>query len=532
MICAMKKELYVLTMILLTAAVQSCDFGKNNFDVEEETLENLSHDMIVLGDKLEDPYSVDNMTKALASLYPTKADRLEIQPTDTYVRFLPKTEEEYDRIFDMGFQIMDHPLDYQIVKDGDYYHDPEIDEDEFTWLYCVLPEGTAIPSGIECEILDKCYISENDPVTRAAEPDIDWDAVERESFRLTGNSAMLDDMTKGSKSAPKGRVTIVDPSYSGGKPFGVAGVKVVCNSFVKFATDYTDRDGYYEMKKKYSSKVRYRLLFHNEKSFDIGFNKIIIPASTSNLGKWSSEGKDFEITSSSDRKLFCRCVVNNATYDYITRCGEDDLDITAPPKKLRIWIFQGMNVSSSVMMRHGAITENSLVKKFLGIYALIIKIFSPDITIGAKNLDTYAGLYAATCHELAHSSHFMKAGKDYWDKLIVYVLKSFIQEGGIYYGSGSDSNAGYCEVAEMWAYYMQNKLFNERYGGEMPTAGSSHWFHPQIFRYLDERGMTSAQIFKALTSSVTDRVKLRNKLLELYPEKSTIINQVFDRYEE
>ena len=85
-------------MILLTAAVQSCDFGKNNFDMDEESMENLSHDMIVLGDKLEDPYSVDNMTKALASLYPTKADRLDIQPTDTYVRFLPKTEDEYDRI--------------------------------------------------------------------------------------------------------------------------------------------------------------------------------------------------------------------------------------------------------------------------------------------------------------------------------------------------------------------------------------------------------------------------------------------------
>ncbi|MBO7623462.1 MAG: hypothetical protein J6S64_05450, partial [Bacteroidales bacterium] len=244
----------------------------------------------------------------LASLYPTKADRIDLQPTDTYIRFLPATEEEYDRIVDMGFQIMDHPLDYEILKEGDYYHDPAIDEDEFTWLYCVLPEGTEIPKGIRHEILDKCYISENDPVTRAAESDIDWEAVEAESYRLTGNGGMIDPQTRGGKSAPKGRITIVDPDANGGKAFGVAGVKVVCNSFVKFATDYTDRDGYYEMKKKYSSKVRYRLLFHNEKNFDIGFNKILIPASTSGLGKWSSEGRDFEITSSSDRKLFCRCV--------------------------------------------------------------------------------------------------------------------------------------------------------------------------------------------------------------------------------
>ena len=519
--------------MFLILAAQSCDnFGKNDFDAEEQSFEELSHEMIVLGDQLEDPYSVDNMTKALASLYPTKADRIDLQPTDTYIRFLPATEEEYDRIVDMGFQIMDHPLDYEILKEGDYYHDPAIDEDEFTWLYCVLPEGTEIPKGIRHEILDKCYISENDPVTRAAESDIDWEAVEAESYRLTGNGGMIDPQTRGGKSAPKGRITIVDPDANGGKAFGVAGVKVVCNSFVKFATDYTDRDGYYEMKKKYSSKVRYRLLFHNEKNFDIGFNKILIPASTSGLGKWSSEGKDFEISSSSDRKLFCRCVVNNAAYEYITRCGEDDMDITAPPKNLRIWIFQKISPGSAVMMHHGAITDNALVKSYLGIYSIILKLFAPDITIGAKDCETYADLYSTTCHELAHASHFVKVGKAYWDKFIVYILKAFITENGIAYGSGTSSDAGYCEVGEMWAYYMQNSLYNDRYGGEMPTAGSSYWFHPQIFRYLDERGMTRSEIFSALTSAVTDRAKLKAKLLELYPDKSVMINQAFDRYEE
>ena len=38
----------------------------------------LTHDRIVLGNRLENPYKTQNITKALASLYPTKADRVPV----------------------------------------------------------------------------------------------------------------------------------------------------------------------------------------------------------------------------------------------------------------------------------------------------------------------------------------------------------------------------------------------------------------------------------------------------------------------
>ena len=103
---------------------------------------------------------------------------------------------------------------------------------------------------------------------------------------------------------------------------------------------------------------------------------------------------------------------------------------------------------------------------------------------------------------------------------------------GVTYGDGSGTDAGYCDVGETWGYYMQNRMYNDRYGGVMPVAGSSFWFHPQVFRYLDERGMTRGELFRALTKDVTDRTRLRDKLLSLYPEKGSIITQVFDRYSE
>ena len=115
------------------------------------------------------------------------------------------------------------------------------------------------------------------------------------------------------------------------------------------------------------------------------------------------------------------------------------------------------------------------------------------------------------------------------DKFIFYILTAYVSTGETY-GNGSGENAGHCAVGEMWAYYMQNRMFNDRSGGVMPVAGSSYWFAPQILRYLDERGMTRAEIFKALTADVTSAEALQAKLRTLYPDKTSLIDQVFDRY--
>jgi len=522
------KKLHLIPACLLLMAVSCSEESADIVNEDESGTYEVVHDMIVLGKKLEDPYSVKNVTKALESLYPTRAERVDVTPTDVYVRFLPKTEEEYQKLVDLGYDLMDHPLDYQIVKDGDYYHDPDVDEEEITWQYAVLPHGEPMPEGIEHEVLDDCFIPDLSAEVRSG--GIDWAAVERESFRLTGNEDMLVPEVRSAAECPSGRITIVDNDANGGQPFGVAGVKVVCNVFVKYSYAYTDRDGYYEISRKYSSRPRYRLRFKNSEGFNIGFNKVLVTASTSALGKGEPSGLDVTVTKDSDRKLWCRSVVNNATYDYIMRCGEDDMNITRPPEGLRIWLFQEMDVSSAVMMRQGAFIDNSLIRGFLGEYAPLIKIFLPDITLGFKDVDEYSTMYSTTCHELAHASHFAQVGKSFWDNYIKYIMASYVSSGGVTYGTGSESDAGYCEVGEMWGYFMQNSMYHDRYGGTMPSAGMSYWFHPQIFRYLEERGVTKSQIFKALQPEVTSRDELMVQLLSLYPEKSAVIQQVFDRY--
>ena len=521
------KKLYALLAALSFYGLVACsEKGLDTFNEDESGSETVAHEMIQLGQRLEDPYSVSNITKALSSLYQTKAGRVDVNPTDIYVRFLPKTEAEYQELVDRGYDLMDHPLDYQIVRDGDYYHASDVPDEDITWQYAVLPHGTELPGNIYHEVLDDCFI----PEAGTKSDGIDWDEVERESFRLTGNLDMLAPKTKAGGSKPEGRITIVDKDANGGQPFGVAEVKVVCNVFVKFTSAYTDRDGYYSISRKYSSRPRYRLRFKNRKGFAIGFNKVLVTASSSALGKGDPSGMDVTITKDSDRKLWCRCVVNNAAYDYITRCDTDDMDIARPAKNLRIWLFQNLSSSSAVMMRQGAFIDHSMIRKFLGDYASLIKIFLPDITLGLEGKSEYSTIYSETCHEMAHASHFAQVGKSFWDKYIEFIMSSYIASGGKTYGTGKEASAGYCEVGEMWGYFMQNSMYHDRYGGAMPSSGMSFWFHPQIFRYLEERGVTKSQIFAALQPDIHSRTDLKKKLLALYPGKSAVIQQVFERY--
>jgi hypothetical protein len=73
-------------------------------------------------------------------------------------------------------------------------------------------------------------------------------------------------------------------------------------------------------------------------------------------------------------------------------------------------------------------------------------------------------------------------------------------------------------------------MYKERYGGSVPSFGSSYWFYPQIFRYLDERGVDRSDIFSVLKSDVVTKIELKSALIRSFPHKRTVIEQVFGRY--
>ena len=519
-----KIKLALMALVMMACSKEGLSDGSSHeFDYQL----GISHGEIVLGERLENPYKTENITKALNSLYPTKAGDFDVRTTDLYVRFLPASQAEYDSLSARGLRMFDHPMDYAIEVEGDWYHDPEIPAGEITWQYTVVPVDFQFPD-IRYEVIDECYIAENDATTKAYDG-VDWEDVERHAYMLTGNDSMLVPQSKASASVrPKGRITVVDKHYNGGKAIGVAGVMVSCNSFVKTDDVYTDENGYYEMTKKFSANLNYRIVFDNKADFSIGLNLVLVPASVSNLGKAAPSGLSVTINKDSGDVLFKRCVVNNAVYDYIKRCSASDLNLTPPPAGLRIWILHNLKYSGAVMMHQGALLDNNLFKTFLGEYAGLIRIFLPDLAIGLKSDNDYRDIYATTCHELAHSSHFAKVKVDYWNTYLKYRIKALVS--GLSYGDGKGTGAGNCEVAEMWAYYMESLMYKGRYGGDFPSYGNGYWFKPEILRYLHKNGFSCNNIFSVLNSDVDSKDDFEKELISKFSSRRTKIVQAFDKY--
>ena len=165
--------------------------------------------MTVLGRRLKNPYSVENMRKALENLSPkTRAGitDMDIQPTHYYVKFHPRSSEELDLILqDSTIIWYDIPLDYEIEEYGSYYHDPTIPDSLPTFQYASIevakwPAVSTI--GVDYEILSDLFIPDEDKdeeddegiMTRSSTKwsEVLTDALVEESLRMTGNEEHVD----------------------------------------------------------------------------------------------------------------------------------------------------------------------------------------------------------------------------------------------------------------------------------------------------------------------------------------------------
>ena len=211
--------IFAVTLLMMSCDKGGVQPGDDGFLYDD----GLAHGMIVLGDRLDNPYTTENAREAFSALYPTKS-RDVVQTTDLYVRFLPADQEEFDMLESMGVEMLDHPMDYEIIAEGDYYHDPSVGDDSITWQYAVVDKDFRFPD-IRYEIIDECFLADNSEETKAMS-DVDWDAVEAESYRLTGNGDMLDDaaMTKAGKSSPEPGRRQVRHAASGDVKAGMARV--------------------------------------------------------------------------------------------------------------------------------------------------------------------------------------------------------------------------------------------------------------------------------------------------------------------
>ncbi len=280
------------------------------------------------------------------------------------------------------------------------------------------------------------------------------------------------------------------------------------------------------MKSRFISNVHYSLSFKNKSNFKIWGNWGFLAAATYGMGWHSKKGYSKNIYTNS--KAWLWCTINNGAYLYINKyCPK--YGINKPPHSLRIWTLKmkGNYTGITPMLRHISLSYKSLSDFLITMFALkktrYVSVISPDIFI-LKDFKDTQDTYSTIFHELAHASHYTKAGKRYWLHYIIGIIDNSIRSKEGAYGDGSRKNDAYIGVGEMWGYYFGYICEKDEFGVKNvylnPTKG---WYSPGILRDLDNKlGLTPKKIFNCLSGSTVGHKKLKNKLIEKYGNEKDI----------
>ena len=531
----MKKVLLCFCVVAFWACTQNFDEG-DLVDVPQEQTTAVSQTQeemgnpIVLGEKLNNPYSLKNMQGAYDSIQKKSSMRrvgaLKLEPTHYYVRFLPKDTADFNKLWRDSLELFDYPLDYEVESWGDYYHDPSIPEDQPTWQYTKVPVGYKFPE-VQYEILDECFIPEDEDECedesedvkvkmRKAKRMVDLGDLERMAFIVSGNEDMLEPtnntpegMKKALKKRPSGTFRVYNNTT--GQWEGVAGVRLRITNLLKWFNVQTDENGYYSTSKYFLvKKVHYAMIFENAKGFNIGSRCVIANARVHEMGWHSSKGYNYDFWTTSS--MWSHCVVNNSAY-YMYKNFKDYM-----PNNMVLWVVNNTSTGCAAMLHHATAVH---WKKFVNVVTLgvinlfIIVCLAPDIIVGAKG-KSYYDLCETTCHELSHAMHFKKVGIDYWDKYIDGILYCWMKSSNNIYGTSSTTYeySGHIGVGETFGYamgyYMADKKCNRNWGAYKNDEYWFKWRKSYDILYIGK--LTPLQFLDCMDSNTTNLTKLGTNL--------------------
>lgn len=155
-----------IMLLSLQEQNQSTRLDRNPFDFYK-----FSDSTIVLGAKLDNPYSVANLQIARDSLIAegaTPSSLPAITATHYYARFKPADDDALAELIDRDTSIIyyEFPLDYEIKEFGISYHDPAIADTLPTYQYASVPilkwQNLQNIPNVECTLLEPLCILDED----------------------------------------------------------------------------------------------------------------------------------------------------------------------------------------------------------------------------------------------------------------------------------------------------------------------------------------------------------------------------------
>lgn len=406
---------FVATVTLIFSSCQNQDASITP-EIEDLGIFVPDGNKMVLGKQLENPYSVENMKKALASLKANgrKSGDFDIETTHLYIRFLPKNSLELEALegfsqVDTTFNLFDHPLDFEIEEVGHWYHDPSIPDRLPTYQYTVVKPDFTFPDTLDHEILAELFIpeeTEEDIENGRIAIDLDFlDDLEDESLRLTNNwKEPIEDKSspyvRRRKWNPRGRIMVEE--RTGGRDQGdlpLRYCKVRARRWFKIGTANTSvSNGTFYISKRFRRDVNYSLKFETHKhkvTNSIGW------ATTHNGPKMKADW-NLNIAFNNGSDSWVRATIMNAIYHFRTEASRHNIKLPGFFTTVKVRAIFRSGRSNAI----GAGVRHLPLGKYSSLFRNDVKIYSKFMN-GAR-LET-DDLYALMMHELGHVSYALNS---------------------------------------------------------------------------------------------------------------------------
>lgn len=392
----MKKYYYYSLLTFIIFTIISCQ--KNdlpNVEYSEQSQPTiLLNEIAVIGEKLPNPYSIENMRKAYENIKSrTKTSSPEdLQATHHYIKFIPKSEVDLIEIQNLdALELFLYPLDHE-VSDGRIDVDPNYSVNGFQHRWAYVPIGYDL-AGLKCEyeVLYDIYSPMDDIQTRSIGSDF-CDELEKEAHRLCGMELEEVPQTKASKVTPGGRITFWDNhtnSYVGCKGLSVQAVRLTHSSY-----GHCDENGYFTIDDSFKYKFSYQIHF-SRTDFIVRRNDNTSEVVYKYSGYLGDITKTFG--PGDEATFFARITRAGVLYYY-----ENIDNLRRPPFKSdkntgRLAIHANLSNDLDYL---GLFTYNG---RFIFSDRPIIKVYQKDKSGAQYN---HRDVFATTIHELTHAAHW------------------------------------------------------------------------------------------------------------------------------
>lgn len=497
---------------MLTAYCSDCKYLES---IYSDTLEHPS----LSGEKIQNPYTIANMTEAYAEAY-GHAPGKPLQISHLYVRFTPMDYVQLAALEETDLDFHDQPLDQKTVTEGGLLAQNAKPVEGLTQLYAVVPAGYRLPVSIPYTILESMFIPDDDKkwedaaLKRTGNLD---DAYEQlKPSPLAGelrrepvmpipdnNGALSDGGVSWAANHPSGRIMVRNmlATRHDGNP--IIDAQVVVRRLFKVERMRTDANGAFACKKYFRNKYTIIIKFKNElarvsRSRPWNFVEQYFPIKV-NFGKWSNLDKGHvfmiehpTVAGTIATSQWCAAITFDGVQDH--RAMSEAMGIGAPPKGLNILLCSKTGAGHGNTFMLNKMIETGLAPKIVeGLVPSTLAFFSPgaatasidammafkaraaDIRYGYGEdpefltTDRYSEL---VYHELSHAAHYGQVGNDWWLQLGV---SEAINSGDGYYGDGNTRFAPRIALAEGWAFFLGHFMADREWGMEstaFPEQGS------------------------------------------------------------